>query len=431
MTCYITNTKTGEEFDVERVQVTFFRKLRWNAVKENAAQVLSESPLVVGNGYTLTIDDCTFTCSVARSGQVDAARSYAFLTAGNGDVLKTPASKHFDGPTLQSIASYLLQQAGETLDTDGSDKSVLQFRFPTYSINSIATIWRQLIILLELVNAVPRFNRDGTVKLVMDSNPSTFVLPSGWHELERNPVTYDLWTETLDTIPEPGQILPSSIDPAQQLIDHVILTVHPDRMTVSVSVDDYSDSSTGYVSAKSISTRSAAATVVKQLPGWKLQVMFDDKSLSANGLSDVPIRYGSPLMTARVKPMTRVSIKFDDAGLPYADGFETNYASEPLTSDEECVFFGNPTKARPLVRANDGVQVFFPSLWKGTITIPPDITGGSFPILISLDTPITPGTDITSVVSSIVAGGAGSPPIPKTNSLGGLAVTATTKLKAE
>lgn len=384
----------NKKYPISSVELHFGRRQTFLSVGQNAAIVASKEDLKLVD-CVIQVDSVTINCHIIKTERIDVETIYVWLIGGHGGINNVVKEKNFIGPTLGQIANYLVNQTGEQLD-NSSDSDVLQSRSigSSYVISSQVKMWRQLLQLCERVGSLPQMTIEGKIRITRNSNPTTFTLPKKWQLLQNTAEGLTkIYVDEMTILPTPGQVYEN------QIIERVILQIKPEQTTILLTNSDYIDNELGQIKNNNISHGTFRAIVITQLPNWKLKVKPVDR---INGLPDITearIRYGSPLMSARVNPGTIVSVSFDSQGEPYVDAFESKYSTStrPDTTDE-ILYVGDPTTARQVARTNDGVITYMPSGYELVITIPIQTVGGdtipagSYPIKI---VPIPGSTSIS------------------------------------
>lgn len=100
------------------------------------------------------------------------------------------------------------------------------------------------------------------------------------------------------------------------------------------------------------------ARVVLQTEGGLLEVVPDDPRLV--GITNVPIRYGIPCVTAKIRPGSRVLIQFENGNpkCPVATVWDSASVEHVIIAPDKTYLGGNSDDAWPIARVGDMVECY-------------------------------------------------------------------------
>jgi hypothetical protein len=347
----------------------------------------------VGKQITLQFyddDDAStvdFVGAVTR-GSLFGGRWIGQLVGGAGGLRKAVAAKYYNNVAAESVISDLLAIAGETLDTEETEASVLSKQLKSWA-RTKCDVRQALFALTKELGAVWRVGRDGLLLIRLSEEYPTITFP--FDELEQSPSqgTSTISPEDLPLV-RPGTTFNS------QRVAEVTTSWDGGSLRQEIIYED-PDGETGtrprgaaaqFADAMKRVNEQALnysqlypATVVKQT-GNELEVDPDDERIKGGGITHVPMRHGIPGLVVTVNPGQRVMIFFEEgratqpAAALWPDG--SSVKAVAFTVDEEL------TITCPTVNIVGDVNV------DGVIVATGEVTAKSGPSQVSLSTHIHP-----------------------------------------
>ncbi len=358
-------------------------ELRLNRIGEWTCDLDLDQETAENGKVTFQLDEIDFTgTAIPEKTGMDGGRARCQVLAGNGRIRRKVSAHSYSsasGVKVGTVVRDILKDCGEDL-SDLSDSETLDKKLPRWHVPAGTTAANALTKLAEACDGAWRMLRDGTVWFGAET----------WPEVDPEGTLVDeQWSDgCLILASETPNMVPGTVYQGQKI--ESVTHRYGERLRTEIRTNS-ARSALGRAFAQRQQeidfSREYPCKVVTQNSDGTLQLLPDDEVMRARGLDAVPIRYGLPGCSAKLKPGARCHLAFaaGDPSRPYVGLWEfAPEFVESLTLHADRVTLGGdaPGEGQDIARKGDSVDVPLPpAVFTGTISGAPASGVLTFPAM--------------------------------------------------